>query len=155
MKLNNCCIFLVSIQHNACYSVVYVIHSLPPAKSPQTEPWPARNVASLSFSGPVGTVGFPRRSQFIGLFHHAFVCVWSIKNQDRDQDREEWEYVVSWIIILSWCNRFVRINCWCLWKVGYRMPTSGDERIKASAFIPVSTAAVLLVGSTTLFFVFT
>uniref|UniRef100_A0A8C7MGN2 Palmitoyltransferase n=1 Tax=Oncorhynchus kisutch TaxID=8019 RepID=A0A8C7MGN2_ONCKI len=35
------------------------------------------------------------------------------------------------------------------------MPTSGDERIKASAFIPVSTAAVLLVGSTTLFFVFT
>uniref|UniRef100_A0A4W5Q0L7 Palmitoyltransferase n=1 Tax=Hucho hucho TaxID=62062 RepID=A0A4W5Q0L7_9TELE len=35
------------------------------------------------------------------------------------------------------------------------MPTSGGERIKASAFIPVSTAAVLLVGSTTLFFVFT
>uniref|UniRef100_A0A4W5M679 Palmitoyltransferase n=1 Tax=Hucho hucho TaxID=62062 RepID=A0A4W5M679_9TELE len=35
------------------------------------------------------------------------------------------------------------------------MPTSGDERIKASAFIPVSTAAVLVVGSTTLFFVFT
>uniref|UniRef100_A0A8C7GWW5 Palmitoyltransferase n=1 Tax=Oncorhynchus kisutch TaxID=8019 RepID=A0A8C7GWW5_ONCKI len=35
------------------------------------------------------------------------------------------------------------------------MPTSGSERIKASAFIPVSTAAVLLVGSTTLFFVFT
>nr|XP_023866469.1 probable palmitoyltransferase ZDHHC8 [Salvelinus alpinus] len=35
------------------------------------------------------------------------------------------------------------------------MPTSGDERIKGSAFIPVSTAAVLLVGSTTLFFVFT
>ncbi|KAK6322075.1 hypothetical protein J4Q44_G00068670 [Coregonus suidteri] len=35
------------------------------------------------------------------------------------------------------------------------MPTSSDEIIKASAFIPVSTAAVLLVGSTTLFFVFT
>uniref|UniRef100_A0AAY5K9K6 Palmitoyltransferase n=1 Tax=Esox lucius TaxID=8010 RepID=A0AAY5K9K6_ESOLU len=35
------------------------------------------------------------------------------------------------------------------------MPTSGGERIKASAFIPVSTAVILLVGSTTLFFVFT
>ncbi|KAM4634376.1 palmitoyltransferase ZDHHC8B [Polymixia lowei] len=35
------------------------------------------------------------------------------------------------------------------------MPTSGAERLKPGAFIPVSTAACLLVGSTTLFFVFT
>ncbi|XP_062334632.1 palmitoyltransferase ZDHHC8B [Osmerus eperlanus] len=35
------------------------------------------------------------------------------------------------------------------------MPTSGGHRFKPSAFIPVSTAACLLVGSTCLFFVFT
>uniref|UniRef100_UPI003AACF824 palmitoyltransferase ZDHHC8B n=1 Tax=Centroberyx gerrardi TaxID=166262 RepID=UPI003AACF824 len=35
------------------------------------------------------------------------------------------------------------------------MPASGADRLKPSAFIPVSTAACLLVGSTTLFFVFT
>ncbi|KAM6984861.1 palmitoyltransferase ZDHHC8B [Aplochiton taeniatus] len=35
------------------------------------------------------------------------------------------------------------------------MPTSGDEKLKISAFIPVSTAACLLVGTSTLFFVFT
>ncbi|CAM9212060.1 unnamed protein product, partial [Lampetra planeri] len=35
------------------------------------------------------------------------------------------------------------------------MPTSAGQRFKPSRYIPVSTAATLLVGSTTLFFVFT
>lgn len=37
----------------------------------------------------------------------------------------------------------------------YRMPNSVGKRFKPTKYIPVSTAATLLVGSTTLFFVFT
>lgn len=37
----------------------------------------------------------------------------------------------------------------------YRMPNSVGKRFKPTKYIPVSTTATLLVGSTTLFFVFT